>query len=84
MAYFVAPDAQGRGIASEAMRAFLAACFDAFDLPAIHADRFEDNPASGAVLERLGFRRTGLGVGESAARPGPARLVLYRLDAEAA
>ncbi len=80
VAYFVAPAAQGRGLASEAMRAFIDACARTFGLSGIHADHFEDNPASGVVLERLGFRRAGTGMGRSAARPEPAPVIRYRLD----
>ena len=81
VAFFVAPSAHGRGLATEALRAFAPACLAAFDLPALHADHFEDNPASGVVLGRAGFRRIGTGMGRSAARPGPAAIVRYRLDA---
>ena len=80
VAYFIAPAAQRRGLATEAMAAFLDACTASFDFSEIHADHFEDNPASGLVLERLGFRRVGTGVGRSAARPAPAPVIRYRLD----
>ena len=83
VAYFIAPGAQGRGLATEAMRAFLSACRAAFAPPVIHADHFEDNPASGRVLARLGFRAVGRREGRSAARPGPAPMIRWRLDAAA-
>ena len=81
VAFFVAPAAQGRGLATEAMRAFVPACLAALDLAALHADHFEDNPASGAVLRRVGFEPIGRGMGRSAARAEPAPVVRYRLDA---
>jgi RimJ/RimL family protein N-acetyltransferase len=81
VAFFVDPAAQGRGVATEAVTAFVPACFDAFDLPALHADHFNDNPASGVVLRRAGFVEVGRGVGTSAARPAPAPVIRYRRDA---
>ena len=68
----------GRGLATEAGRAVLAAARDSLRMKRIEAGHFLDNPASGRVLEKLGFRPTGAivprfsaGRGESA----PCRLV---------
>jgi RimJ/RimL family protein N-acetyltransferase len=84
IAYFIDPAAQGRGVATEAVRAFAPACLEAFGLTVLHADHFEDNLASGVVLRRAGFVEAGRGEGFSAARPAPAPVVRYRLDATAA
>jgi len=61
----------GKGIATEAARAFVA---QARTLGALEAGHFFDNPASGRVLEKVGFAYTGetkrmfsLGRGESVA-----------------
>ncbi|MEO0912779.1 MAG: GNAT family N-acetyltransferase [Pseudomonadota bacterium] len=78
-AYFLDPDHWGKGYATEAMQAFLAACFASFGIDAIEADHFADNPASGRVLQKLGFVEIGRGEGRSAARAGPSPNVLYRL-----
>ena len=46
----------GRGLATEALGAFLA---EARSLGDLHAGHFTDNPASGRVLEKSGFAYTG-------------------------
>ena len=74
----------GRGYASEAMRGFLADLFTRFDdIDVIEADHFTDNPASGVVLTKLGFEKTGTGLGASKARVERAPNVLYRLSRDA-
>lgn len=79
-AYFVEPDLWGRGIITEAMAAFLPAVMDRFGVDGVTAGHFADNPASGAVLSKLGFVRDGEEIGKNAARLEPARILLYRLD----
>lgn len=79
--YFLDPARWGRGLMGEAMRAFVDACLARFDLAALTASRYEDNPASGAILTRLGFKEIGRGMGASAARQAPAPEILYRLEA---
>lgn len=69
----------GQGLVTEAMRAFLGWAMDRFALDAVDADHFDDNPASGAVLRKLGFEKTGHGTGTSAARLEPASNTHYRL-----
>ncbi|MGR3501086.1 GNAT family N-acetyltransferase [Pseudaestuariivita sp.] len=77
--YFLDPAVQGRGFGREAMVAFCAALFDAFDVTALTADVFTDNPASDHILRSIGFERTGTGTATSAARLEPAPVWLYRL-----
>ena len=78
--YFIAKEHWGKGYATEANRAFFAACFTHFnDLEEIHADHFVDNYASGHVLRKLGFVETGMGMGDSLARLAPEPVVTYRL-----
>ena len=73
----------GRGYATETVRAFVGACFQRFEeLSSLEADHFADNPASGAVLRKLGFEKTGTGLGASKARVERAPNVLYRLTRE--
>jgi RimJ/RimL family protein N-acetyltransferase len=81
--YFIDPDHAGQGYATEAMQALVAEVIPRFGLSAITAEHFADNPASGRVLEKLGFRKTGETMGNSGARPAPAPLVRYRLEAGA-
>jgi RimJ/RimL family protein N-acetyltransferase len=57
--YWVAREHWGRGIASEAGSALIDTA-RAMRLPTLEASHFLDNPASGRVLEKLGFRSTGL------------------------
>jgi len=78
--YFLDPAHAGRGVATEAMGAFVSALFRAFDIDALGADVFADNPRSARVLGKLGFGATGLDTGTSAARVEPAPIVLYRLS----
>ncbi len=70
----------GRGYATEATRALIADVFARFpEIDEITADHFADNPASGRVLTKLGFEKTGTGLGASKARVERAPNVLYRL-----
>ena len=82
VAYFLAPDAWGQGLATEAMSAFLPEVFDRFPIGRVHAEHFEDNPASGAVLRKLGFAETGRGMGTSKARLEPAPVITYAVTRE--
>ncbi len=75
--YAFKPEAWGRGIATEAMRAFLAEVFARYPVNRLVADHHEDNPASGAVLCKLGFSVTGRGMGRSKARLEPAPTIEY-------
>lgn len=55
----LAPEARGQGLATEAARALLAFAFDTLGLHRVHGDCDPRNPASAAVMERLGMRREG-------------------------
>ena len=81
-AYFIDPAYWGQGYATEAMWCFLKTFSPRFDLSEIGADHFEDNPARGAVLRKLGFKQTGSGMAKSQARLEPAPVTLYRLNLE--
>jgi RimJ/RimL family protein N-acetyltransferase len=67
LGYWIARDHWGRGYATEAGRAVIELAFEGLRLQALSAGHFVDNPASGAVLRKLGFRPTG------SARPTPCR-----------
>jgi len=47
----------GRGVMSEAVRAYTAFAFDRFDLERLHATVYQWNPASARVLEKAGYQR---------------------------
>jgi RimJ/RimL family protein N-acetyltransferase len=57
--YWFARAYWGRGYATEAGTAFLTAAHETLRIERLHAGHFIDNPASGRVLEKLGFRPTG-------------------------
>jgi RimJ/RimL family protein N-acetyltransferase len=58
LGYWITPDAWGRGYATEAARAVLAMA-DTLRISELTARHFVDNPASGRVLRKLGFRPSG-------------------------
>ncbi|HVF94950.1 MAG TPA: GNAT family N-acetyltransferase [Sphingomonas sp.] len=57
--YWLTPDAWGRGYATEAGRAVIDIARRALPVVRLEAGYFADNPASGNVLRKLGFRDTG-------------------------
>lgn len=58
--YWLTPTAWGRGYATEAGRAMLGIARHAMGLKRLRSGHFLDNPASGRVLAKLGFRTTGV------------------------
>ena len=58
-AAWIAPDYRGRGYASEAGSALLAAARDSLRLPRLFAWSFLGNPAGARMLDKLGFTATG-------------------------
>jgi RimJ/RimL family protein N-acetyltransferase len=58
--YWVARRHWGRGIATEAGAALIANARDTLRLKRLEAGHFVDNPVSGRVLAKLGFRPTGV------------------------
>jgi RimJ/RimL family protein N-acetyltransferase len=55
LGYWLAPDAWGRGIATEAATALVRWGFEALALERVHARVLADNPASRRVLAKLGL-----------------------------
>ena len=81
LGYWLTPSAWGRGYATEAGRAVVDMARHALPLQRLDAWHFADNPASGAVLRKLGFRCTGQAlVKTSAGRREPAAAIGYALD----
>ena len=85
LGYWIARAHWGQGYASEAGRALLDSARHSLRLGPITAGHFLDNPASGRVLEKLGFRSIGsivpyysAGRGEAA----PCRLFRLEFDRE--
>jgi RimJ/RimL family protein N-acetyltransferase len=83
--YWLVPSAWGRGYMTEAGQAVIGIARDALRLRQVSSGHFVDNPASGRVLAKLGFRPTGA----IEPRHCPARGVtvptaLFTLDLDAA
>ena len=85
MGYWIARGSWGLGFATEAGTALLEIA-RALGLARLEASHFLDNPASGRVLEKLGFEPTGLVAPRLSCARGreiPARLMRLRLGATA-
>jgi RimJ/RimL family protein N-acetyltransferase len=79
MGYWIGRQHWGKGFATEASRALIEIA-KALKLPRLEASHFLDNPASGRVLEKLGFVATGMSAERySCARGGQAMAKVYRL-----
>lgn len=59
LGYWLAEGYWGRGITTEAVRAFARYAFETFDLVRIYAQPFSENGASARVLEKSGFTLEG-------------------------
>ncbi len=59
LGYWIARSHWGRGLATEACAALIGIA-RALRLPALEGSYFIDNPASGRVLDKLGFEATGI------------------------
>ncbi len=79
ISYFLGLEYWGQGFATEAMHGFLNEIFGRYGTQRIHASHFNDNPASGRVLCKLGFSQTGQAMGSSDGRLEDAPETLYRL-----
>lgn len=79
--YWIARPYWGLGYATEAARAVIDIAREGLRLPKLSAGHFIDNPASGRVLEKLGFRPTGQFVQRhSAGRGEAATCKLFELE----
>ena len=59
LGFWITPDAWGRGYATEAVRALIDTARHSLRIRRLTAGHMTDNPASGAVLLKAGFRATG-------------------------
>jgi RimJ/RimL family protein N-acetyltransferase len=79
--YWVARPHWGKGYATEAGRALVAIARDSLRIARLSAGHFLDNHASGRVLEKIGFRPTGIVAPRfSAGRRAEAPCRLFELD----
>ena len=80
LGYWIAREHWGQGYATEAGRAILSIAH-ALGYNRVQAMHFLDNPASGRVLEKLGFRATGvLSMRHSCARGSETQAREFALD----
>jgi RimJ/RimL family protein N-acetyltransferase len=81
LGYWIARPYWGRGFATEAGRALIANARDTLRQTRLDAGHFIDNPASGRVLRKLGFRPTGATTARySAGRNAEARCREFALE----
>jgi RimJ/RimL family protein N-acetyltransferase len=86
LGYWIGRAFWGRGYATEAGRAVIGMARDGLRLRKLKAGHFVDNPASGRVLEKLGFRRASTIVPRFSAGRGeaaPSRLFELELGEDA-
>lgn len=57
--YWIGKPYWNMGICTEAMAAIVDYCFNVLGLEVLWGDYFTDNPSSGRVMRKLGFRDTG-------------------------
>ncbi len=80
LGYMFARAHWGRGYATEIGRALIAHVWQRYAWEMITACVFDDNPASGRVLEKLGFAQTGHCTAYCTARAAELPTLTYRLD----
>lgn len=80
LGYWLTPTAWNRGYATEAGRQMVAIARDALRLRRLAAYHHLDNPASGQVLRKLGFREAGRAVRPSLGRGHAVESALFTLD----
>lgn len=60
LGYWLGEPFWGRGVMTAAIRGFTGWAMPRFELTRVYAEVFAENPASGRVLEKAGFRRVGV------------------------
>lgn len=60
LGYWLAPGHWGQGLATEAAQAMVVYGFEKLEAEALTSGHFADNPPSGRVLEKAGFRANGI------------------------
>jgi RimJ/RimL family protein N-acetyltransferase len=80
--YWIAEEFWGQGLASEAAGRVVRYAFEALGVARLTSGHFDENPASGKVLAKCGFRITGKGELPCAARGQAVPATLLELVAE--
>ncbi len=79
LGYWIGQTDWGGGYATEAARGLVAFGFDALGIDRVIASVLPENLASGRVLEKLGFVRTGRAMHDAPARGAPQEVDMYAL-----
>lgn len=82
LGFWLVPDRWGEGLMVEAARAALEAARASLGYDRVTAGHFVDNPRSARVLDKLGFRRTGVAPRECRARGRRVDCALFALGDE--
>jgi len=82
--YSIHRNHRGRGLATKSAKLAVKLARDHRKTGPISANYFKDNPASGRVLEKVGFQRTGEELGQSMGRPGDIPAWCMRLENDVA
>jgi RimJ/RimL family protein N-acetyltransferase len=82
LGYWIARAHWSRGYATEAGRAVIALADSSLRLPRLKACHALDNPTSGAVLRKLGFRATGKKLWAASLARGPMETRLFVRERE--
>jgi RimJ/RimL family protein N-acetyltransferase len=80
LGYWLGKPFWGRGFVTEAGHAVIASSLQSCPTMTVTSNHFEDNPASGHVLAKLGFIPTGERMIRSIARGADVRALTYRLS----
>jgi len=75
--YWIGKPWWGRGFATEAASALIEHCFHEIGFERVTCGHFVDNPASGRVIAKLGFRYTGVDLVWSEARQTKVETLKY-------
>ncbi len=79
--YWITPSEWGKGYVTEAGRAVIGIARHSLRIPRLVSGHFADNPASGSVLRKLGFKPTGRVENRNCVARGEGRpCVLYDQD----
>ncbi len=79
LGYWIGQTYWGGGYATEAARGLVAFGFDALGVEKVIASVLPENLASGRVLDKLGFVRTGRATHDAPARSAPQEVDMYAL-----
>jgi len=84
LGYWIAENTWGQGYATEAARRAVAFAFDELGAARVCAGHYVDNPASGRVLEKCGFRYTSTNSQLSVARGATVECRRFVIEARTA